>query len=79
MTPYAVTLNEISPADKGCCPTDARLRPDVRMMEEGNFKEANTVRNQSCFIPIGVCGECGWPLVGYTHSLPEPSVCYQCP
>eukprot|EP00040_Diaphanoeca_grandis_P006538 m.37813 g.37813 ORF g.37813 m.37813 type:complete len:707 (+) comp17763_c0_seq1:135-2255(+) len=44
MTPYAFTLNELSPVDEGCCPTDARLRPDVRAMEQSDFEHANKIK-----------------------------------
>lgn len=44
LTKYAVTLNELSEVDQGCCPTDARFRPDVRMMENGDFDKANKIK-----------------------------------
>ena len=36
---YACELNE---EEDGVCPTDSRLRPDQRLMEEGQWDEANT-------------------------------------
>ncbi|CAI5998198.1 unnamed protein product [Closterium sp. NIES-65] len=41
-TPYCITLNEITPDLKGVLPpTDSRLRPDQRALEEGYFDRAN--------------------------------------
>ncbi|CAI5502473.1 unnamed protein product [Closterium sp. Naga37s-1] len=41
-TPYCITLNEITPDLKGVLPpTDSRLRPDQRSLEEGYFDRAN--------------------------------------
>uniref|UniRef100_A0A0N5A4V9 Oxysterol-binding protein n=1 Tax=Parastrongyloides trichosuri TaxID=131310 RepID=A0A0N5A4V9_PARTI len=42
-TQLTVTLNEEEP---GVAPTDSRLRPDQRLMENGNWDEANKVKNQ---------------------------------
>ena len=39
MSKFACELNE---AEEGVCPTDSRLRPDQRLMEEGRWDEANT-------------------------------------
>ena len=39
MSRFACELNE---AEEGVCPTDSRLRPDQRLMEEGRWDEANT-------------------------------------
>ena len=36
---FACELNEL---EEGVCPTDSRLRPDQRLMEEGRWDEANT-------------------------------------
>ena len=41
LTPFAVTLNELTPDISGVCPTDSRLRPDQRAQEEGRFGLAN--------------------------------------
>jgi len=41
LTKFAIELNE--PED-GVAPTDSRLRPDQRLMEEGNWAEANHVK-----------------------------------
>ena len=35
---FTCTLNE---PEEGVAPTDSRLRPDQRIMEEGNFERAN--------------------------------------
>lgn len=35
---FACTLNEM---EEGVAPTDSRLRPDQRIMENGDFDEAN--------------------------------------
>lgn len=32
--------------EEGVAPTDSRLRPDQRLMEEGNWNEANLVKQQ---------------------------------
>ncbi|KAK2184490.1 hypothetical protein NP493_265g03057 [Ridgeia piscesae] len=40
-TQFAVTLNE---PEEGVAPTDSRLRPDQRLMEEGAWDEANDVK-----------------------------------
>lgn len=40
---FAMTLNEIEPGMQPpatLCPTDSRLRPDIRLLEEGKVKEA---------------------------------------
>lgn len=44
MSLMALTLNEMTAPDEGCAPTDARLRPDVRAMENGNWEQANSVK-----------------------------------
>ena len=36
---FAASLNEM---EDGVAPTDSRLRPDQRLMEEGRWDEANT-------------------------------------
>lgn len=41
LTKFAIELNE--PHD-GVAPTDSTLRPDQRLMEEGNWTEANRVK-----------------------------------
>ncbi|XP_057295894.1 oxysterol-binding protein 1-like isoform X2 [Hydractinia symbiolongicarpus] len=40
---FTCSLNEMEP---DVCPTDSRLRPDIRKMEEQNFDEANRVKLQ---------------------------------
>lgn len=40
-TSLAITLNE---SEKGVAPTDSRLRPDQRAMEEGRWDEANKLK-----------------------------------
>lgn len=37
-----MALNEMPPADlaQKLCPTDSRLRPDIRLMEEGQIERA---------------------------------------
>ena len=42
-TTFAVQLNE---KEDGVAPTDARCRPDQRLMEEGLWDEANKVKVQ---------------------------------
>lgn len=44
---FAITLNELRPEMKACLPpTDSRFRPDVRLMEEGDYKRAAVERNR---------------------------------
>ncbi|XP_074603777.1 oxysterol-binding protein 1-like [Brevipalpus obovatus] len=43
MTPFAVQLNE--PED-GVAPTDSRLRPDQRAMEDGDWDKANDLKSE---------------------------------
>lgn len=40
---FTCSLNE---AEEGIATTDSRLRPDERMMEEGNFEKANQLKLQ---------------------------------
>lgn len=42
-TKLAIELNEL---EEGVAPTDSRNRPDQRLMEEGNWDEANKVKNE---------------------------------
>lgn len=42
MTLLAVQLNE---PEEGVAPTDSRLRPDQRLMEEGSWDKANEVKS----------------------------------
>lgn len=41
LTKFSIELNEL---EDGVAPTDSRLRPDQRLMEEGNWSEANRVK-----------------------------------
>ena len=44
--PFTLTLNELCPAlEARLCPTDSRLRPDQRAMEEGLFDQANALKS----------------------------------
>jgi hypothetical protein len=44
-TRFAIELNEISPALQERLPvTDTRLRPDQRLLEEGNISGAETMK-----------------------------------
>jgi hypothetical protein len=42
-TKFAIELNE---PDEWVAPTDSRRRPDQRLMEEGEWDEANKRKNQ---------------------------------
>lgn len=42
---FACGLNE---PEEGVAPTDSRLRPDQRIMEEGDFDRANKEKVTSC-------------------------------
>ncbi|KAI1723844.1 oxysterol-binding protein domain-containing protein [Ditylenchus destructor] len=42
-TEFAIELNELEP---GVAPTDSRLRPDQRLMENGEWTEANLVKQK---------------------------------
>ena len=45
MTSFAMSLNEMSDSlGKLVCPSDSRLRPDQRAMEEGSFNEASLLK-----------------------------------
>ena len=47
LTPFAMTLNELNPELKALIsPTDCRLRPDQRAMEEGRYDVASTEKNR---------------------------------
>lgn len=41
LTKFAIELNE---PEEGVAPTDSRLRPDQRLMEQGDWSEANRVK-----------------------------------
>lgn len=41
LTKFAIELNE---PEEGVAPTDSRLRPDQRLMENGDWAEANRVK-----------------------------------
>ena len=44
-TTFALTMNQLTEElRKVICPTDSRLRPDQRAMEEGRFEEANALK-----------------------------------
>ena len=45
---FTCSLNESEP---GVCPTDSRLRPDQRIMENGDYDNANIERS-TVFIEI---------------------------
>lgn len=40
---FAIELNE---PEEGVAPTDSRLRPDQRLMEQGRWDEANTEKER---------------------------------
>ncbi|KAF9122180.1 hypothetical protein BGW39_009978 [Mortierella sp. 14UC] len=47
LTPFAMTLNDCpDELKKHICPTDSRLRPDQRAMENGDFDVANTEKQR---------------------------------
>lgn len=47
LTPFAMTLNDCpEELKKQLCPTDSRLRPDQRAMENGEFDVANTEKQR---------------------------------
>ncbi|KAF9898992.1 hypothetical protein BX616_003386 [Lobosporangium transversale] len=47
LTPFAMTLNDCPDSlKKHLCPTDSRLRPDQRAMENGEFDLANTEKQR---------------------------------
>uniref|UniRef100_A0A672MVJ5 Oxysterol-binding protein n=1 Tax=Sinocyclocheilus grahami TaxID=75366 RepID=A0A672MVJ5_SINGR len=46
-TNFAMTLNELEPGMEGVlAPTDCRLRPDIRAMENGNIDEASSEKER---------------------------------
>jgi hypothetical protein len=47
LTPFALTLNQLTPdLPDFLCPTDSRLRPDQRAMEDGQYDLASTEKNR---------------------------------
>ncbi|KAF9432986.1 hypothetical protein BGZ76_010030 [Entomortierella beljakovae] len=47
LTPFAMTLNDLNDELRGhLCPTDSRLRPDQRAMENAEFDIANTEKQR---------------------------------
>lgn len=45
LTTFAASLNEITPLDRGLlAPTDSRLRPDQRAVEQGDFNTADDLK-----------------------------------
>lgn len=51
-TSFAMTLNELEPGmERLLAPTDCRLRPDVRAMENGDIGTASSLVVQRCFSP----------------------------
>ncbi|KAI4182787.1 MAG: hypothetical protein L6R41_005769 [Letrouitia leprolyta] len=46
-TTFATQLNEITTLEKGkCAPSDSRLRPDQRLLEENNFDDAEGLKGR---------------------------------
>lgn len=46
-TEFAMSLNELEPGMKGqLCPTDSRLRPDVKLLEQGDIDAAATEKTR---------------------------------
>lgn len=45
-TNFAMSLNEIEPHMKNLCPTDSRLRPDIRKLENGDVEGAIVEKNR---------------------------------
>ena len=48
---FTCTLNEPEP---GVCPTDSRLRPDQRIMENGDYDNANNEKVSFYYI-VTIC------------------------
>ncbi|XP_061357825.1 oxysterol-binding protein-related protein 2A-like [Gastrolobium bilobum] len=47
LTPYAITLNELTPGlEEKLPPTDSRLRPDQRHLENGEYEKANSEKQR---------------------------------
>ncbi|KAJ3349804.1 hypothetical protein GGF32_005220 [Allomyces javanicus] len=47
LTPFAMSLNQMTPSlAQHLCPTDSRLRPDQRAMEEGRYDDAAFEKNR---------------------------------
>ncbi|KAL8718937.1 MAG: hypothetical protein Q9225_003999 [Loekoesia sp. 1 TL-2023] len=46
-TTFAAQLNEMTAMEKGkCAPTDSRLRPDQRLLEENSFEDAEVLKGR---------------------------------
>lgn len=46
-TEFAMSLNELEREMKGqLCPTDSRLRPDIRLLEQGDIDGAATEKTR---------------------------------
>lgn len=51
-TSFAMTLNELEPGmERLLAPTDCRLRPDIRAMENGDIGTTSCIIVQCCFSP----------------------------
>lgn len=45
-TRLALSLNEMTPIDRNCAPTDSRFRQDKNVMETGDFDRANVLKEK---------------------------------
>lgn len=53
-TSFAMTLNELEPGmERLLPPTDCRLRPDIRAMENGDIGTKSRIVVRCCFSPCG--------------------------
>ena len=41
---FTILACQLNEPEEGVAPTDSRLRPDQRLMEEGNLDQANEVK-----------------------------------
>lgn len=63
-TSFAMTLNELEPGmERLLAPTDCRLRPDIRAMENGDIGTTGRFRVQCCFSPCGCIASIVSPLL----------------
>lgn len=52
-TSFAMTLNELEPGmERQLPPTDCRLRPDIRAMENGDIGTTSSCNAASVFAPV---------------------------
>eukprot|EP00850_Spirogloea_muscicola_P022927 SM000318S12229 [mRNA] locus=s318:64323:65047:- [translate_table: standard] len=80
LTSFAITLNEILPGlREKLPPTDSRLRPDQRLLENGQFDEANSekLRLEQRQRVARKAQEAGWEPRWFKKQGPHGTFTYQ--